>query len=66
MATKFKAGDKVIGNDLANDLYRITDKGWRGIVVGYVMVVQSEDGEHHYEVVDGAFDLDESERVKED
>lgn len=65
MATKFKAGDKVIGNDLSNDLYRITNKGWRGTVLGYVMLVRSEDGGEPYEVVDGAFDLDESEKEAE-
>lgn len=65
MATKFKAGDKVIGNDLANDLYRFTGKGWHGTVVGYVMLVQSEDGEEHYEVVDGAFDLNEHKKEAE-
>ena len=64
MAMKFKAGDKVIGNDLANDLYRITREGWRGTVMGYVMLVRSEDGEP-YEVLDGAFDLDESEKEAE-
>lgn len=31
---KFKVGDKIIGNKLANDVYGITRTGWIGIVTG--------------------------------
>lgn len=31
---KFRIGDEVIGNELANKYYGITTKGWRGIVDG--------------------------------
>lgn len=43
MATKFKVGDKIIGNSYASERYGITTKGWEGEVTKivddeYVMV----------------------------
>lgn len=32
-SSKFKIGDIVVGNDLANGNYGVTTKGWRGVVI---------------------------------
>lgn len=58
-ARKFKVGDKVIGNDLADEYYGITCKGYKGIVTdvlnnGKIKVNQ-------YTVLEECFDLFEEE-----
>ena len=52
---KFKVGDIVIGNDLANGRYNHTTKGWKGVVTALY-----PDGEikiDHYTVDPECFDL---------
>lgn len=58
-ARKFKVGDKVIGNDLADEYYAVTRKGYKGIVTdvlnnGKIKVNQ-------YTVLEECFDLFEEE-----
>nr|DAV24416.1 MAG TPA: hypothetical protein [Caudoviricetes sp.] len=60
-ARKFKVGDKVIGNDLADGYYGITSKGYKGIVTdvlnnGKIKVNQ-------YTVLEECFDLSEEKIV---
>lgn len=60
-ARKFKIGDKVIGNDLADGYYGITRKGYKGIVTdvlnnGKIKVNQ-------YTVLEECFDLSEEKIV---
>lgn len=60
-ARKFKVGDKVIGNDLADENYGITCKGYKGIVTdvlnnGKIKVNQ-------YTVLEECFDLSEEKIV---
>ena len=55
VARKFKVGDKVIGNDLADEYYAVTRKGYKGIVTdvlnnGKIKVNQ-------YTVLEECFDL---------
>ena len=62
---KFKVGDHVVGNFLA-DMYYITKCGWRGVVVevddsGFMVRVKGKDRTGHescYWVCSGYFDLD--------
>lgn len=52
---KFKVGDIVIGNALADDRYSFTKKGWKGVVTALY-----PDGEikiDHYTVDPECFDL---------
>lgn len=58
--SKFKIGDKVVGNDSANREYAITKKGWVGTVEcchddGRIEV-ESLDHEHIYKVDEDDFD----------
>lgn len=58
-ARKFKIGDKVIGNDLADEYYAVTRKGYKGIVTDVL-----EDGNikvNRYTVLEECFDLFEEE-----
>lgn len=60
-ARKFKVGDKVIGNDLADEYYGITCKGYKGIVTDVL-----EDGKikvNQYAVFEECFDLSEEKIV---
>lgn len=59
MANKFKPGDKIVPNKNADELYRHTHTvgGWRGTVIGYLVLVRGDDDEMYYEVADSAFDL---------
>lgn len=70
MSCKFKIGDLVIGNDLANKLYEVTKKGWIGRVEiienfefpegwprEYLYVTSMNDPSKHYTVRASAFDL---------
>lgn len=58
--SKFKIGDKVVGNDGANKEYAITKKGWVGTVKRYYgdgcIAVESLDHEHIYTVHEDDFD----------
>ena len=65
--SKFKVGDKVVGNDSANEKYEITKKGWIGTVKYYhddgCIAVESLDHEHIYPVHEDCFDkLDSPQR----
>jgi hypothetical protein len=52
---KFKIGDIVIGNDLANGRYNHTTKGWKGIVTA--IYPNDEIKVDHYTVDPECFDL---------
>lgn len=63
---KFKVGDTIIGNAQANARYSITTKGWKGVVIkildmidsaGNVIEVRSINSDITYEVASNCFDL---------
>lgn len=60
MATKFKVGDKIVGNVKANKDYGITVEGWKGEVVkikGYGKIeVRGERDGNYYTVLSRCFD----------
>lgn len=58
-ARKFKVGDKVIGNDLADENYGITCKGYKGIVTD--VLNNGKIKVNHYTVLEECFDLFEEE-----
>ena len=69
--SKFKIGDKVIGNKIANEKYRVTREGWTGKVVEVIndqtirVVGSSLFGESgDYWVLSDCFDLYEWEKQK--
>lgn len=61
MANKFKVGDIVIGNDLADSHYAITKKGFKGVVTELIsnekIKIQSIDDNVNYIVMVDFFDL---------
>ena len=56
---KFKVGDTVIGNDLANGRYNYTTKGWKGVVKKVYPDGYFESG--NYKLNPECFDLLEAE-----
>lgn len=58
-ARKFKIGDQVIGNDLADDYYSITCKGYKGTVTD--VLNNGKIKVNHYTVLEECFDLFEEE-----
>ena len=63
---RFRVGDIVIGNAQANARYSITTKGWKGVVIkildmidsaGNVIEVRSINTNNTYEVACNCFDL---------
>lgn len=68
-APKFKVGDKVIGNEKANDNYGITGKGWIGYVIeifedGQIRVSEEATDKHGYTVDPDCFDKIEEKKFK--
>lgn len=66
--SKFKVGDRVVGNDSADEKYGVTKKGWVGTVKryyddGYNIAVESLDHKNTYTVLERCFDkLDSTQR----
>lgn len=56
---KFKVGDKVIGNDLADEYYAVTRKGYKGMVTD--VLNNGKIKVDHYTVLEECFDLFEEE-----
>ena len=58
---KFKVGDKVIGNKMADEHYNYTRCGWSGYVLEvrepFIVVSKCENGRNKYSVVADCFDL---------